>query len=411
MSEWKSFGSLAEFSDRPFVKEIDGVPLVGFLGPDGPVAMYAYCAHLGANLGVTSRVRKGRLRCPFHGWEFASNGNLEEIPHHCGKLPKVRQPTFEAKVEEEHCWVRIDPAWNPPTRHEDVNFPMGWYQVGRVSDLANEDTIPKKWFGRSFGLTRSDDRFLLRPTESIVQPVFTERDGIRVLNGFAWQHESFMPSDSPTHELVEHNELLFAWFHPNGGAPQTPFPKARFRALPKAVTRASRDLYIKVRFQDVCENVADTQHFAGLHKLAAPARIVDIVEDNWHFDLAFVLVYKLGGVVPLHLDYQTNVFGPGVYETIAPLSGLIPSREKHFINFACSTPIDKNEMALQWNFFFPKTPLPGVNGFAARTIVSQHETFFAQDGPVLENKMRRTKDLLLPSDAPLKRFRRWFARF
>jgi 3-ketosteroid 9alpha-monooxygenase subunit A len=42
----------------------------------------AYCPHLGAHLGGTgSKVEGNNLRCPFHGWQFDSNGACVDIPY------------------------------------------------------------------------------------------------------------------------------------------------------------------------------------------------------------------------------------------------------------------------------------------------------------------------------------------
>jgi nitrite reductase/ring-hydroxylating ferredoxin subunit len=57
----------------------------------------AYCPHLGAHLGVGSRVEAGNLRCAFHGWSFdGASGRCTEIPYGPGeRVPaKARVRTY-----------------------------------------------------------------------------------------------------------------------------------------------------------------------------------------------------------------------------------------------------------------------------------------------------------------------------
>jgi nitrite reductase/ring-hydroxylating ferredoxin subunit len=48
---------------------------------DNPVCQEAYCAHLGAHLGVGGSVIDGCIRCPFHGWAYDASGANVEIPY------------------------------------------------------------------------------------------------------------------------------------------------------------------------------------------------------------------------------------------------------------------------------------------------------------------------------------------
>ncbi|XP_064395396.1 cholesterol 7-desaturase nvd-like [Halichondria panicea] len=60
----------------------------------------AYCAHLGANLGVGGKIYGSCVQCPFHGWQFdGETGQCTKIPYAKGKIPaqaKVKAwPTLE----------------------------------------------------------------------------------------------------------------------------------------------------------------------------------------------------------------------------------------------------------------------------------------------------------------------------
>jgi nitrite reductase/ring-hydroxylating ferredoxin subunit len=58
------------------------------------VCQEAYCAHLGAHLGVGGRVAAGCIRCPFHGWAYNASGANVEIPYADKPNPKARLRTF-----------------------------------------------------------------------------------------------------------------------------------------------------------------------------------------------------------------------------------------------------------------------------------------------------------------------------
>ena len=46
----------------------------------------AYCPHLGAHLGIGSRVIGDCVECPFHGWQFrGEDGQCIAIPYTTGK--------------------------------------------------------------------------------------------------------------------------------------------------------------------------------------------------------------------------------------------------------------------------------------------------------------------------------------
>jgi nitrite reductase/ring-hydroxylating ferredoxin subunit len=79
-----------------------GTDLVLFRDADGaPHLLDAYCAHLGAHLGVGGKVEGECIRCPFHGWSYeGTTGRCTDIPYSKSERipPKARvrsYPTVE----------------------------------------------------------------------------------------------------------------------------------------------------------------------------------------------------------------------------------------------------------------------------------------------------------------------------
>lgn len=64
-----------------------GQKLAVFRGEDGKVGVLdVYCPHLNANL-AHGKVKGNNLVCPFHAWEFNTEGACEHIPY-CDKVPQ-----------------------------------------------------------------------------------------------------------------------------------------------------------------------------------------------------------------------------------------------------------------------------------------------------------------------------------
>lgn len=111
--------------------------LVVFRTESGEAAVFeAYCPHLGAHFGHGGSVDGESLRCPFHGWSFATSGACSEIPYakrippnaQAGKLPtkecngfifawwdaEGRAPWYEIPDVAE----ALDANWSAPDRYE-----------------------------------------------------------------------------------------------------------------------------------------------------------------------------------------------------------------------------------------------------------------------------------------------------
>jgi phenylpropionate dioxygenase-like ring-hydroxylating dioxygenase large terminal subunit len=79
----------------------------------------AFCAHLGAHLGVGGTVGGECLRCPFHGWEYGIDGKCQSIPY-SARIPKGAAvgawPTMERSglILVWHSPVDKPPGWEPP---------------------------------------------------------------------------------------------------------------------------------------------------------------------------------------------------------------------------------------------------------------------------------------------------------
>jgi nitrite reductase/ring-hydroxylating ferredoxin subunit len=104
-----------------------GTDVVLYRGADGaPHLIEAYCAHLGAHLGVGGRVEGDCIRCPFHGWLYDDEGRCAEIPY--GNMTRI--PT-QARVRSFPCIERNKMIW--AWHHGEDGDPF--YEVPEVPEL------------------------------------------------------------------------------------------------------------------------------------------------------------------------------------------------------------------------------------------------------------------------------------
>jgi phenylpropionate dioxygenase-like ring-hydroxylating dioxygenase large terminal subunit len=77
------------------------------------------CVHRGARLSLGS-IHNGRLKCPYHGWEYDENGHCQLIPAHPTQVPPPKARLTTYPVEERYGLIWICPG---ETKHEIPGFP------------------------------------------------------------------------------------------------------------------------------------------------------------------------------------------------------------------------------------------------------------------------------------------------
>src|SRR5439155_11480747 len=93
-ASWYLFGPAGELRRGPVAKTMLGRSIVGFRTASGRLAvMDGRCAHLGADLGGGTVVGEC-IRCPFHNWEYDTEGRCIRIPGLDGAVPRFAQQTI-----------------------------------------------------------------------------------------------------------------------------------------------------------------------------------------------------------------------------------------------------------------------------------------------------------------------------
>jgi phenylpropionate dioxygenase-like ring-hydroxylating dioxygenase large terminal subunit len=113
---WYHVADAAQLADG-LVARADalGRDLVAWRDGDGVARVHdAVCPHLGAHLGVGGRVEQGCIRCPFHGWRFASDGTCTEIPYSDRVNRKARLQSYPTVERHGLVFAWYHPAGAPP---------------------------------------------------------------------------------------------------------------------------------------------------------------------------------------------------------------------------------------------------------------------------------------------------------
>ena len=121
-SGWFCVGWSADLSadGEPRTVHYFDTEMVMYRGESGRVVVFeAYCAHLGAHLGVGGRVRGDDLVCPYHAWRWDSNGEVAEIPYssRTNRSRRLRQWPVREQDGAIYVWDDErgrDPGWEPP---------------------------------------------------------------------------------------------------------------------------------------------------------------------------------------------------------------------------------------------------------------------------------------------------------
>lgn len=131
-----------ELHEKPVELRLFGRDLVAWRGGSRQaVVMDRYCAHMGSSLGSKAggRIVNGCIECPFHKWQFNSQGHCVEAPD-VENIPKIAyQPTYHCQERYGYIWVWYgtpDPLYQLPEIVELESLKANYLPI-RFKILAN----------------------------------------------------------------------------------------------------------------------------------------------------------------------------------------------------------------------------------------------------------------------------------
>ncbi len=103
---WFIVAESKDLDNGPMAVRFFGQDLALYRGESGkPVLLDAYCAHMGTHLTASTsamivkndeQIEGDSIRCPYHGWRYNADGDVDDIPYHDGPCPK------SASIESYH---------------------------------------------------------------------------------------------------------------------------------------------------------------------------------------------------------------------------------------------------------------------------------------------------------------------
>jgi 3-ketosteroid 9alpha-monooxygenase subunit A len=149
---WFVVAESSELDAGPLAVRFFGQDFALFRGESGrPVMLDAYCAHMGTHLTASrsavivsegKQIEGDSIRCPYHGWRYGPDGQVNDIPYHDGPCPKSAALRAYEVRDVLGCvmmWFDPeggDPLFDPPSLSE-WNDPQ-WipWQLDHLGELA-----------------------------------------------------------------------------------------------------------------------------------------------------------------------------------------------------------------------------------------------------------------------------------
>lgn len=118
LNDWHAVATVDQLTRTPVIgARLLGEDIVIWRSPDGPRVWQDLCVHRGTRLSLGD-ICDGRLACPYHGWEYASDGRCARIPAHPDQAPPAK-----AVAKTYHCQEAYGLVW-ASLGHPSKDVPM-----------------------------------------------------------------------------------------------------------------------------------------------------------------------------------------------------------------------------------------------------------------------------------------------
>jgi 3-ketosteroid 9alpha-monooxygenase subunit A len=117
---WHCLGLSRHFGEEPKSLDYFGTRLVAYRGADYRVHILdAYCPHMGADM-AHGEVKGNSLVCPFHKWEWGTDGVCSHIPYSKSIPPRARIKSWPTLEKNGMLYIWNDPEGNPPIPGQEI---------------------------------------------------------------------------------------------------------------------------------------------------------------------------------------------------------------------------------------------------------------------------------------------------
>ena len=106
LNDWHPVASLDQLNQSPMLgTRLLGEDLLVWQSGDGIHVWQDLCIHRGAKLS-RGKIKNGCVACPYHGWQYNTEGNCAHIPAH-----PDQEPPAKARVKRYHAQERYGLVW------------------------------------------------------------------------------------------------------------------------------------------------------------------------------------------------------------------------------------------------------------------------------------------------------------
>jgi 3-ketosteroid 9alpha-monooxygenase subunit A len=149
---WFIVAESSELDQGPMAVRFFGQDLALYRGESGkPILLDAYCAHMGTHLTASdsamivkngAQIEGDSIRCPYHGWRYGPDGQVDDIPYFDGPCPKSASIRSYPVIDNMGCvmaWYDPDgrePDFDPPYLPEWDDPQWVQWQLDHLGELA-----------------------------------------------------------------------------------------------------------------------------------------------------------------------------------------------------------------------------------------------------------------------------------
>lgn len=327
-------------------------------------------------------------------------------------------------TEERHAW-RVAPLENNrpiEERNLDLGFPFGWYPMMLSKELEVGVVKPLRYFGQELAIWRGEDG-QVRMLEAFCKHLGAHMGhGGKVHGNYlecpfhAWRYDAeegnvkeipYSPSIPPrvqkrckdTWPMGEANQIIWAWYHPQGEAPMYDLVDLSEASDPEWTEFDESSWSVWNSLQNIGENGVDFAHFEYIH---GTANLPEAELDFDGFRRTAIVRAKMGtpkGMVDGVITSNSN--GPA--QNWVRFEGICET-----LLLACLTPVDEDHVHVRYFYTQPKN---SDMGGVAKAIIADVNKQMDQDKVIWDRQRYNPKPIICEGDGPIAKYRMFYSKY
>jgi len=202
---------------------------------------------------------------------------------------------------------------------------------------------------------------------------------------------------------VEKNNLIYAWYHPEGLE-----PSYEVETYPEVLDPEWSDEFVRFEYsvkchiQDMAENAVDAAHFKYVHGVVSYPDFEVSYDNQKRVSVQEANMETPRGTVEGKITAYSN--GPG--DNATKFEGICDT-----LLLGSTTPIEDEECIVRFSFLQKKVNGEAPKGGVGAAIIADIDKQVKEDIPIWEHKKFALKPVLCDMDGPIAQFRKQYATF